>query len=749
MMARSPNQKWMKAGALALVLAAVGCGATTGNAPDLADAQESLTAAAPVYTDALASGWADWSWATRNLANASPVASGTRSISVTYGPWKGLYFHNAGLSTSGLSTLDFQVNGGANNNPALTAYVTKGGKAQTTVAVAQYCTGKTIPSNSWTPCSIPLSALGAAGVTLDGVVIQEGAGKTLQTLYIDSIQFNPATTIDAGSTTTPDAGTTLPPDAGSSTPPDAGTTTPPSSGGVWIYRDAMVSPWTDQSWAAHNLSNTSPVAAGSYSISTTMGAWQALDFATTFSTSGHQNLVLAVNGGPSGGGVALRARALVNGTWQLGTALGPTCAGGAVKANAWVTCTVPLSTLAPANSTISAIAIQEDSGKTLPTLYFDEIGIDTTPSSSPGSTPDAGSTTAPPDAGISTPPDAGTTTPPDAGTTTPPDAGTTTPPDAGSPPVNTGKESWVWVYTDYSNVLNSIISHKSSFTHLSPTFYSINYNYQSGVAYYATCPTSSGYDCASNGSNNFNGLTTKQFTDQARAAGLATVPAIYAGGANGGTDQGMTNLLDNVNGAGDNFINAMTTEAVNNGYAGYNLDWEASTAGSAYADKFVSFVNKFKAALAPHGMSLSVDAIVSNINGTWCSSNNGFIDLAKLNNSSIDRVIIEDYVSSFGTATTSCQNVVMSSSSPASCDYTVTGMMNMMCSPNLSFDKAVIGLDADPNSTNPVAGQAMSALHSYGFTRVAIWPQAPFMTTSGISPSGSTWYSLLQTFLTQ
>ena len=111
-------------------------------------------------------------------------------------------------------------------------------------------------------------------------------------------------------------------------------------------------------------------------------------------------------------------------------------------------------------------------------------------------------------------------------------------------------------------------------------------------------------------------------------------------------------------------------------------------------------------------------------------------------------MVIEDYVSTYGNATTSCQNTVLSSSHPASCDYTVTGMMNMMCSPNLPVDKAVIALMADPSDTNPVAGSAMNALQSYGFTRVGMWPQAPFMNTSGISPSGSSWYTLLQTFLT-
>jgi len=36
-----------------------------------------------IYTDNLVNGFQDWSWATRNMANTSPVHSGSASISVT------------------------------------------------------------------------------------------------------------------------------------------------------------------------------------------------------------------------------------------------------------------------------------------------------------------------------------------------------------------------------------------------------------------------------------------------------------------------------------------------------------------------------------------------------------------------------------------------------------------------------------------------------------------------------------------
>ncbi len=161
-------------------------GATQGGTGEVQDA---LTGNVTVFADALGTGWSDWSWAQRSLANRTPVASGTRSISATFGPWTGLYFHHAGLAVAQGDVLELQVNGGSNTAPALNVYVTVGGAARPQVALGAYCTGSRIPSWSWTQCRIPLSALGAVGVKLDGVVLMEAAGRSLPALYVDNVRF--------------------------------------------------------------------------------------------------------------------------------------------------------------------------------------------------------------------------------------------------------------------------------------------------------------------------------------------------------------------------------------------------------------------------------------------------------------------------------------------------------------------------------------------------------------------------------
>ncbi|MFP2929524.1 glycosyl hydrolase family 18 protein [Pyxidicoccus sp. 3LG] len=162
--------------------------------PTPGDVNAAAAGETTLYADALGSGWADWSWATRNLAVTSPVASGTRSISVTFGPWTGLYFHNGGVPTSGLQFLELQVNGGATTNPALTAYATVANARRTTVAVNGYCDGGSIKANAWTRCRVPLSALNVVNVTLDGIVLQEGAGRTLPAVYFDNVRLGTTAT---------------------------------------------------------------------------------------------------------------------------------------------------------------------------------------------------------------------------------------------------------------------------------------------------------------------------------------------------------------------------------------------------------------------------------------------------------------------------------------------------------------------------------------------------------------------------
>jgi hypothetical protein len=339
-----------------------------------------------------------------------------------------------------------------------------------------------------------------------------------------------------------------------------------------------------------------------------------------------------------------------------------------------------------------------------------------------------------------------------------------------------GYESWVWPYNSndgWPPQIKGIDDHASSFTHLSPTFYTLNYSgaaYSSGLAHYVTCSDPCGCsDAGSNDFGKFSGLsgasaslnnttiTTQSFTTWAHGRGLKVVPAIYGGAGNCGNDTSLEAILCSGSTAAcaaqTAFINAMVTELVSNGYDGYNFDWETTDVAGSYAKAFVAFVNAFKSALVNAGVPnalVTADALDNNMAGTYCSGSDGFIDLSLLKDSSIDRVILEDYYQPLGTATTSCPNTAATNSSPLACDETMTGELALMCPPNLNYDKAVIGLEASSDGTNPFAGAALAAMKSYGFTKVAVWPQYPFMNTTGMTSADATttWYGLLRSFIT-
>src|SRR5437899_9844241 len=82
----------------------------------LAQAQAPLL----VYTDHLVNGFQDWSWGTRNLANTSPVHSGSASVSLSGTAWNvALSLNHSGFDSSPYASVTFWANGGAGGGPLL------------------------------------------------------------------------------------------------------------------------------------------------------------------------------------------------------------------------------------------------------------------------------------------------------------------------------------------------------------------------------------------------------------------------------------------------------------------------------------------------------------------------------------------------------------------------------------------------------------------------------------------------------
>jgi hypothetical protein len=154
------------------------------------------------------------------------------------------------------------------------------------------------------------------------------------------------------------------------------TVTSAAPGTTIIYHDALAANWQDKSWCTHNLANTSPVSAGTNSISVDYTPYAALSFylPTGVTTTGAANLEFDVNGGTTANpAIAAVGQMVLNGTWGPEVNISPYCAG-AIPAGAFTHCKVPLSVL-QVTSTFQRIALKEVGGLTLPRMYFDEIAV--------------------------------------------------------------------------------------------------------------------------------------------------------------------------------------------------------------------------------------------------------------------------------------------------------------------------------------------------------------------------------------
>jgi alpha-L-arabinofuranosidase len=137
-----------------------------------------------VYADALVNGWQNWSWATVNLSNTTPVQSGTDSISVSAGPYQALYLHQTPFDSSVYADLVFWINGGTTGGQLLQVQATLNGAAQTVVTLPA------LAANTWQQVSIPLSSLGVQNQPdMDGFWIQDRSGTTQPTFYVDTISI--------------------------------------------------------------------------------------------------------------------------------------------------------------------------------------------------------------------------------------------------------------------------------------------------------------------------------------------------------------------------------------------------------------------------------------------------------------------------------------------------------------------------------------------------------------------------------
>ena len=115
-----------------------------------------------IYSNSLNNGWQNWSWATVDLSNSSPVHSAPCSISVTAGAYQALYLAQDPFDTSGYTNLTFWICGDPVGGQKLHVQAVLNGVAQSIVALPTLS-----PTNAWQQVTLSLASLGAAAAVWD------------------------------------------------------------------------------------------------------------------------------------------------------------------------------------------------------------------------------------------------------------------------------------------------------------------------------------------------------------------------------------------------------------------------------------------------------------------------------------------------------------------------------------------------------------------------------------------------------
>jgi hypothetical protein len=160
-----------------------------------------------VYSDALANGFTDQSWANGSdydLANGSPVHAGSDSIRFTPDVWGGLQFvaNAAEFNFIDYQDLSFWVHGGSGEGAGgqtIWVIITDNyGAVSATIDVATLVPGGVLQADTWQLATLDFDAAGLTVGTFNGINIMDGTGTLQHDLYIDDIVFDERTSAPPG-----------------------------------------------------------------------------------------------------------------------------------------------------------------------------------------------------------------------------------------------------------------------------------------------------------------------------------------------------------------------------------------------------------------------------------------------------------------------------------------------------------------------------------------------------------------------
>lgn len=134
----------------------------------------------PIYANALAPGWQNWSWAKTRLSVGAEGAT-RKPIAVDAEPYASLYLHHEPFSTTGYRTLNLLVQSKATDAEVKLFLLAPDGKPIGAGKVVK------IGNTGWTKVEVPLETLGANDTSVSGLWIQNPTGETLPTFYVADV----------------------------------------------------------------------------------------------------------------------------------------------------------------------------------------------------------------------------------------------------------------------------------------------------------------------------------------------------------------------------------------------------------------------------------------------------------------------------------------------------------------------------------------------------------------------------------
>lgn len=142
------------------------------------------TSMATVYKDALGPGWENWKWDGAETALSVDLnGSARKPIRVEAQGYKGLYLHHAAFSTAPFRGVSLLVQAVGGTGQVRLIALREGRPIEGKQKLIKLAPG------GWTKVDVPLSALGAENVAIDGLWLQNDSGDPAPRFYVTDIML--------------------------------------------------------------------------------------------------------------------------------------------------------------------------------------------------------------------------------------------------------------------------------------------------------------------------------------------------------------------------------------------------------------------------------------------------------------------------------------------------------------------------------------------------------------------------------